>query len=69
MGKNRINNLRTITVDGNEYKWLVEDDGEDLNLKIWYNKAIFYSGNIYEDKITPAVVRDTIEEITLFTEE
>lgn len=68
MGKNRIKSLRTINVDGIEYKWLFDDYGW---LKIWKDKKIVYedgfnkgysqvSYNLVDDQMTPEVVAKVI---------
>ena len=69
MTKNRNKSIRTINVDEQDYTWLVEDHEDGKLLKIWFEGIKFYEGVIYESTITPSIVRDTIEEITLFSEE
>lgn len=70
MSKNRIKNLRNITVDGQEYKWQCVDC-----LKIWKDKVLIYESYDYNGKfpkvtffdkdgiITPAIVAKIIKTI------
>jgi hypothetical protein len=69
MGKNRIKDLRDITVGGEEYKWLVEYNREIGNkVKIWHNKKVIWDKVIQEDEITPSIIKDTIEGVNLINE-
>lgn len=67
MSKNRKKSLRTIIVDGEEYKWLM-----DLDLKVWKDKKVIFdywgkypkvSYNLEEDgygPMTPRIVAKII---------
>jgi len=60
-------NLRTIIVDGAEYKWRIDSyncDGDGgYRFKIWKDKKIFYLGLIHNTIITPKNVSEKIFEI------
>jgi len=61
MAKNRNKKLRSITVAGHEYKWLVETVNGDKKLKIWEDKnTVVFHEMIYIDDITPSTVADII---------
>lgn len=69
MGKSRIKSLRNITVDDEDYKWMVDDS---YNLKIWKDKKLVYQSGWdshekypqvyynFEDGITPRIVAKII---------
>lgn len=64
MTKNRHKKLRTITVEGKEYKWLTNYVNGGLYVKVWENKnTILYEGTILGNSITPGDVAHVISEI------
>jgi hypothetical protein len=63
MSKNRIKKLRNITVNGHEYKWMVDFTGSEKRLRIWENKnTVIYSDTLKVDSIEPSTVADIITE-------
>lgn len=61
MGKNRIKNLRKITVNGHEYKWMVDFTGSEKRLRIWENKnTVIHNETLNVDSVEPSTVADII---------
>ena len=68
MGKNRIKNLRDITVNGLDYKWLVESTEHGNKLKIWLDKnTLLHEAYLHEESITSGTVAEIIDEINRAT--
>lgn len=61
--KNRYKHLRTITVNGKDYKWLVEKIDDGNLIKIWDNSKQLVLQKIEKSYLTiyPKMVRLIIE--------
>ena len=62
--KNRIKKLRNITVDGQEYKYLVEGSHKERSVHIWKNKVSFFVSEFRLTDITPSFIEELIREKT-----
>lgn len=69
MGKNRIKNLRDITVGGKSYKWMVDWSGienDEKRLRVWEDKnTVIHESMLKVDSVTPADVADIIESVVV----
>ena len=60
--KNRIKKLRKITVDGQEYKYLIEGSRKERTISIWKNKVSFLVRDFRLTEITPSFIEELIRE-------
>jgi len=60
--KNRIKRLRKITVDGQEYKYLIKGGHKERTVHIWKDKVSFYVQIFRLTEITPSFIEELIRE-------